>query len=166
MGDQPIQSSNPAEMLVEQAPDAMVFTDTTGIIRVWNAAAERLFGFTKDAALGESLNIIIPEPFRQAHWQGFRRAVMERTTKYRGQVLTTKSVRSDGTRIYVELSFAIIIDTRGVVLGVLAHARDITKRFEQERGDKKHLEGNEENEPRPVDRGKNGADKPRKIKGG
>lgn len=134
MGDQPIQFSNRAEMLVEQAPDAMVFADTTGIIRVWNSAAERIFGFSKSAALGESLNIIIPERLRAAHWQGFRRAIVEGATKYQGQALSTKSVRSDGTRIYVELSFAIIVDPKGEVLGAVAHARDITKRFEQERG--------------------------------
>lgn len=145
MGDQPIQFSKLAETLIEQSPDAMVFADTTGIIRVWNSAAERIFGFSKSAALGESLNIIIPERLRAAHWQGFRRAIVEGATKYQGQALSTKSVRSDGTRIYVELSFAIILGPKGEVLGVLAHARDITKRFEQERGDRKRLQGNEGN---------------------
>jgi PAS domain S-box-containing protein len=145
MGDQPTQFSNLAERLIEQSPDAMVFTDTRGIIHVWNSAAERIFGFSESAALGESLDIIIPERFREAHWQGFRRAIVERATKYQGQVLSTKSVGSDGTRIYVELSFAIILDAKGEVLGVLAHARDITKRFEQERGDAKGLQKNEGN---------------------
>jgi PAS domain S-box-containing protein len=145
MGDQPTQFSNLTEKLIEQSPDALVFTDTGGIIRVWNSAAERIFGFSESAALGESLDIIIPERFRAAHWQGFRRAIVERTTKYQGQVLSTKSVCSDGTRIYVELSFAIILDAKGEVLGVLAHARDITKRFEQEHGDRKRLQRNEGN---------------------
>jgi PAS domain S-box-containing protein len=135
MSEESKPPSNLSQMLVDQSPDAMVFADTAGIIRVWNSAAERIFGFSESAALGDSMNIIIPERFREAHWRGFRRAIVERTTKYQGQLLSTRSVRSDGTRIYVELSFAIILDAGGEVLGVLAHARDITKRFEQERGD-------------------------------
>jgi PAS domain S-box-containing protein len=60
MSDESIQCSNLAEMLIEQSPDAMVFADTAGIIRVWNSAAERIFGFSRSAAQGASVNIIIP----------------------------------------------------------------------------------------------------------
>ena len=135
MRDEPIQCSNLAETLIDQSPDAMVFVDTAGIIRVWNSAAERIFGFSQSAALGASVNIIIPERFREAHWRGFRRAIVEGSTKYQGQVLATRSMGADGTRIYVELSFAVILGAEGEVLGALAHARDITKRVEQERND-------------------------------
>ncbi len=134
------QFPNLAEMLVEQSPDAIVFADTAGIIRVWNMAAERIFGFTKSEALGANLNIIIPEHLREAHWRGFERALGERATKYAGQALPTKSVRSDGIQIYVELSFAIVLDADGGVLGALAHARDITERFEKARVDRKRLQ--------------------------
>lgn len=136
MRDESIQFSNLAETLIDQSPDAMVFADTAGIIRLWNPAAQRIFGFSESVAVGASMNIIIPERFHEAHWRGFQRAIEERATKYQGQLLSTRSVRSDGARIYVELSFAIILDVEGKVLGVLAHARDITKRFEQERTDR------------------------------
>ena len=128
------------ELLIEQSPDAVIFADSAGMIRIWNAAAERIFGFTKNDALGANLNIIIPERLRDAHWRGFERALAERTTKYAGQALPTKAVRSDGSQIYVELTFAIVIDTKGNVLGALAHARDITKRFEKERADRQNLQ--------------------------
>ena len=131
--------SNLQELLIEQSPDAVIFADSAGIIRIWNTAAERIFGFTKSDALGANLNIIIPERLRDAHWRGFERALAERTTKYAGQALPTKAVRSDGSQIYVELTFAIVIDAKGDVLGALAHARDITKRFEKERADRKNL---------------------------
>ncbi len=136
MHDGPIQFPDLAQRLIDQSPDAMVFVDTAGIIRVWNSAAERIFGFSQSAALGASVNIIIPERFREAHWRGFRRAIVEGSTKYQGQVLVTRSIRAEGTRIYVELSFAVILGTEGEVLGALAHARDITKRYEQERNDR------------------------------
>lgn len=129
-----------AELLVEQSPDAIVFIDKAGIIRVWNTAAERIFGFTASDSLGANVNIIIPEHLRDAHLRGFERALAERTTKYSGQTLPTKAIRSDGTRIYVELSFAIVLDAEGDALGALAHARDITERFEKERADRKRLQ--------------------------
>lgn len=132
--------SNLQELLIEQSPDAVIFADSAGIIRIWNTAAERIFGFTKSDALGANLNIIIPERLRDAHWRGFERALAERTTKYAGQALPTKAVRSDGSQIYVELTFAIVIDAKGDVLGALAHARDITKRFEKERADRQNLQ--------------------------
>ncbi len=140
MNDDTTKLCNLQELLIEQSPDAIIFADSAGIIRIWNAAAERIFGFAKGDALGTNLNIIIPERLREAHWRGFERALAERTTKYAGQALPTKAVRSDGTQIYVELTFAIVIDAKGDVLGALAHARDITKRFEKERADRKNLQ--------------------------
>ncbi|MGA2107939.1 MAG: PAS domain S-box protein [Syntrophorhabdales bacterium] len=127
-----------AQKLIEQSPDAIVFADASGIIRVWNSAAERVFGFSENDAVGTSLDIIIPGSLREAHWRSFHRALADHTTKYAGQVLPTKSMRSDGTQIYVELSFAIILDVKGGVLGAVAHARDITERFTKERADRKH----------------------------
>lgn len=127
------------EAIIEQCPDAVIFADLKGIIRVWNTAAERIFGFSKEDALGASLDIIIPEPFRQAHWQGFDRAIADRLTKYVGQSLPTKAVRADGSTIYVELSFSILLDAAGEALGALSMARDITERFEQDRKNRKRL---------------------------
>ncbi len=121
------------EQIVEQAPDPMVFADLEGVIRVWNAAAAQMFGHGPAEALGQTLDLIIPERFREQHWTGYDRALAARDTKYRGQLLTTRSVRKDGTTIYVELTFAIILDADGAATGALAHARDVTERFERER---------------------------------
>lgn len=134
-----IPLSGLAPRLVEQCPDAVIFADKTGTIQVWNPAAQRIFGFQASDALGKNLNIIIPERLRDAHWRGFDHALAERTTKYGGQALPTKAVRADGANIYVELSFAIILDDQGQALGALAQARDITERFEKERAARKHL---------------------------
>jgi PAS domain S-box-containing protein len=129
-----------ADVLVRQAPDAVIFADTSGIIRFWYATLTRVFGFTEGQAIGECLDLIIPERFREAHWKGFDRAVQDRVTKYAGQALATRSLRSDGIQIYVELSFAIILDNDGKVLGAVSHARDITERFEQDRANRKRLQ--------------------------
>ncbi len=133
-----------AALLVEQAPDAVIFAGTDGIVRSWNEGATAIFGHTAAEALGQSLDLIVPERFRDAHWKGYDRALEAGDTKYRGQALPTRSVRKDGTAIYVELSFAIIKDASGEVIGALAHARDITERFQREREQRermKELEG-------------------------
>lgn len=127
------------ELLIEQNPDAVVFANRQGEIAVWNTAAEKMFGFTKDQAIGASLDIIIPESLREAHWKGYERALQEAGTKYLGQALPTKSVRADGSSFYVELSFSIIVDSSGAVLGALSNARDITERFVQDRANRKRL---------------------------
>jgi PAS domain S-box-containing protein len=120
-------------LLHDQAPDAVIFAGTDGVIAAWNDAATRLFGFSRDEAMGQSLDLIIPERFREAHWRGFDRALADGTTKYSGQALPTRSQTRNGATIYVELTFAIVHDAAGTVIGALAHARDITERFLRER---------------------------------
>jgi len=59
------------QQLVDALGDAVIICDRDGVIRLWNAAAERLFGFTPAEALGSSLDLIIPERLRERHWAGF-----------------------------------------------------------------------------------------------
>jgi len=125
-----------ATLVHEQAPDAVIFAGTDGVIRLWNHAATALFGHTREEAVGQGLDIIIPERFRESHWRGFERALADGETKYRGRALPTRSERKDGTTIYVELTFSIVKDASGAVIGALAHARDITERFLRERAER------------------------------
>jgi PAS domain S-box-containing protein len=128
-----------AVLLFEQAPDAVVFADRDGIIREWNDAAAAIFGHACEEAVGQTLDLIVPERFREAHWRGYNRALSDGDTKYRGQAMPTRSVRKDGETIYVELTFAIVHDAAGVVIGALAHARDITERWAREREQRDRL---------------------------
>jgi PAS domain S-box-containing protein len=128
-----------ARALLEQSPDAIVFADTDGRIVEWNTAAETVFGHSAPEAIGQSLDIIVPERFREAHWAGYERALAAGETKYSGQTLPTRSMRKDGTDIYVELTFAIVRSAGGDVIGALAHARDITERWTREREQRQRL---------------------------
>jgi PAS domain S-box-containing protein len=128
-----------AALLVSQAPDAVIFADRDGVILAWNAAAARIFGHTPDEALGQTLDLIVPERFREAHWAGYHRALAAGETKYSGESLPTRSMRKDGTDIYVELTFAIVHDDSSTVVGALAHARDITERWAREREQRQRL---------------------------
>lgn len=57
------------------ATRAVIETDTEGVIRRWDAGAEALFGYSADEALGRAVDLIVPEPYREAHWAGFHRAM-------------------------------------------------------------------------------------------
>jgi len=127
-------------MLIQQAPDAVIFADLEGIIREWNPAATRIFGHSPAEAIGQNLDLIVPERFREAHWRGYERALAEGKTKYSGQALPTRSVRKDGSTIYVELTFSIIHNASGAVIGAVAHARDISERWAREREQRQHLQ--------------------------
>ena len=109
--------------LVEQAPDAIIYCDLEGTIEIWNRAATALFGHGAAQAIGKSLDMIIPERFRAAHWAGFRRAVQSGMTKYHGQVMTTRATHADGVKLYVDLSFGLIHDANGQVHGLMSIAR-------------------------------------------
>ena len=63
------------QQIFEALGDAVIICDSDGVIRLWNATAERLFGFTAAEALGSSLNLIIPERLRERHWAGFARTM-------------------------------------------------------------------------------------------
>jgi PAS domain S-box-containing protein len=117
------------ERLVAQAPDAMIFADRDGTIRVWNSSAGTLFGYSGVEVIGGSLDVIIPERLRSAHWRGFRTAIDTGHAKYLGRVLTTRAVHKNGSKLYVDLSFALVRDEAGAVTGSLAIARDCTERY-------------------------------------
>lgn len=133
-----------AEALIRQAPDGVIAADLEGIIREWNPTAERIFGHTRDEAIGQTLDLIIPERFRSAHWEGYDRAIENKRTRNEGKPLPTRSMRKDGTAIYVELSFAVMLDADGNAAGALALARDITEQFTRDREERARVRALEE----------------------
>ena len=129
MGDPGAADPMLFQAIVEQSPDAIVFADRDGAILIWNRGAEAVFGYTAAEVLGQSLDLIIPERLRSAHWEGFRRAVDTGQTKYSGRVLTTRSVHKNGSRLYVDLSFGLARDSVGAVSGAFAIGRECTARY-------------------------------------
>ena len=130
--ENPILNLTLSKAIVDQAPDAIIFADPTGIIRVWNNGAERIFGHKATDVIGGSLDVIIPERLVQGHNNGFNHAMATNQMKYVNKVLTTRSMHKDGSKLYVDLSFGMVHDPDGKILGALAIARDITERFASE----------------------------------
>lgn len=118
--------------VVEQAQEAIICTDRSGAIRLWNAAAEALFGYRADEVMGGSLDVIIPEKLRAAHNAGFARAMETGALRNTGRVLTTRGQNKSGERLYVDMSFALLKDSAGEVVGAFAVARDVTARYLEE----------------------------------
>ena len=128
------------EALVNSASDAIVATDRDGRITFWNPGAERIFGFASDAAVGQTLDLIIPENLRARHWEGFHHVMATGTSRYgQGDLLSVPSLTRDGRRISVEFTIVILRDKAGLVAGTVAVMRDVTKRFEEVRDLKRKL---------------------------
>jgi PAS domain S-box-containing protein len=119
--------------LLEQLPDAVIHTDTRGVVLGWNAAAQALFGHPAQEVLGRSIDLIIPERLRAAHWAGFDRAMAAGVTRHGREALLTRAVTRGGEAIYVEMSFAVVRDEDGTVRGSVSVARDATARQQQQR---------------------------------
>jgi len=119
--------------IVESSPDAIIFSDQDGIIRLWNAGAEAIFGYTAEEAVGVTLDIIVPEAIRERHWEGYFRVMKAGVTKYGKDLLTVPGVRKDGSRVSLEFSVAPIRDEDGALLGISAMLRDVTVRWRKER---------------------------------
>src|SRR5690348_639056 len=118
--------------LVSEAPDAIIYSDGDGLIRLWNKGAERIFGFSKADAIGHSLDIIIPENLRKRHWDGYAETMRTGRTRYGdGDVLAVPALRKDGTRISIEFTILPFHDKDGRMAGIAAILRDVTKRFEE-----------------------------------
>ena len=113
----------PAAVL-EHLPDAVVASDREGIIRVWNEEASRLFGYAPAEAIGQSLDLIIPEHLRAAHWKGYDAALEAGTTKNRGKPMRTRATPKSGEKLYVSMRFAVVRDDEGRVIGAVALARE------------------------------------------
>ncbi len=125
--------------LVAGAADAIVVADAGGTIRLWNAAATRLFGFTAEEALGASLDLIIPEAQRARHWQGYESTMKSGVTRYGDRLLRVPALHRDGRRLSIAFTVGLLRGQDGAVSAVVAIMRDETERWQEERMLRKRL---------------------------
>lgn len=121
------------QQIVKGVGDAFIFADREGIIRLWSPGAEAIFGYSAKDAVGKSLDIIIPERLRQRHWDGYRETMRTGITRYARNVLAVPALRSDGMRISIEFTIAMVRDETGNLIGAGAVMRDVTARWIRER---------------------------------
>jgi len=121
------------ETIVNQSSVAIVFGDRQGVIRLWNAGAEAMFGWTAGEAVGQSMDLIIPEKHRARHWEGYDHVMESGVTKYGRSVLAVPALTKDGRRISIEFNVVLVKDANGQVLGVAATMQDVTTRWERDK---------------------------------
>lgn len=120
--------------IVVGSPDAILYAERDGLIRYWNAAAERIFGFSAAEALGQSLDIIVPERLRARHWEGWDQVLETGVTRYgSGDTLSVPATRKDGSTLSVDFTIQMVRDEGGRILGFAAILRDVTARFDREK---------------------------------
>ena len=131
-----------AEAVRSTSSDAIISADKEGIIQYWNPGAERIFGHANSAAIGQSLDIIIPERLRKRHWDGYHRVIKSGESRYgHDEILAVPGIKKDGTAVSLEFTIVLLRDGSGELTGLAAIIRDVTKRVEEMRALKKTLAG-------------------------
>jgi PAS domain S-box-containing protein len=129
-----------ADAILTMESDAVIATDRAGMVNFWNPGATRIFGFTADEAIGQSLDLIIPPNLRARHWDGFNRVMTTGESHYgHGDLLSVPAQTKSGQRISVEFTIAMLKDGDGRPAGTVAILRDVSKRFEEVRALKRQL---------------------------
>ena len=93
--------------------------DALGVIRFWNAEAERVFGHLASTALGRTLDLIVPEDYRQAHWAGFRRAIVAGEAAAEGQPGPFPALCENGEIKPVQGRLTLLRSAQGQVIGAM-----------------------------------------------
>jgi len=118
--------------LVVNAPDAIIYADSKGLIQFWNHGAERLFGYSQQEVLGQTLDLIIPENLRKRHWDGYAQTMKTGRTRYgAGDLLSVPAQRKNGIRVSVEFTILPLHDRNSQICGIAAVLRDVSKQYQE-----------------------------------
>jgi PAS domain S-box-containing protein len=127
------------QQLLECIGDAVIVSDAHEKIVLWNAAATRIFGYTEEEALGNTLDLIVPERQRQRHSEGYAKSMATGTTRYGTTLLKVPAKHKDGRSLSIAFTVGMLFDEQQKPIGVAAVIRDETERFAEERALKKRL---------------------------
>ncbi len=119
--------------ICEEAADAILFADQKGFIQAWNKGAEALFGYSTEEALGQTLELIIPDNLRQRHNDGYAATMQSGHSKYSSDLLSVPALHKDGRRLFCDFSIVMIKDDAGEMCGVAAIMRDTTAQKAREK---------------------------------
>ena len=127
------------KQIVDFGQDGILFADRDGIVRLWNLGAEAIFGYTAQEALGQKLDLIVPEKLRERHWEGYQRVMDTGKTRYGNELLKVPALRKDGKRLSVEFTIIIVRGHRNEIFGSAAIMRDVTENWQQAKELKERL---------------------------
>lgn len=127
------------QQLISAVGDAIVVCDPSGAITLWNPAAEYIFGFTEGEALGQSLDLIIPQRLRQRHWDGYHKTMQTGQTRYGHDVLRVPAAHKDGRAMSISFTVALLYSADKKITGIASVIRDETSKFNEDRALRKRL---------------------------
>lgn len=114
--------------VVEGASDAIIVKSLDGVVQAWNAAAERLYGWSAEEMIGRSIELLYPEGFTES----FEHAMAEVAMGERVESFETLRRHKNGSQFTVSLALSPVLDSQGVVVSVSAIERDVTDRARTE----------------------------------
>lgn len=127
------------EELIQAIGDAVIVSGPDGVIALWNPAATRIFGFTEEEALGQPMDLIVPERLRKRHNDGYAKTMATGETRYGTSLLKVPALHKDGRALSIAFTVAMLTGADGKVTGIAAVIRDETARFEEERALKRRI---------------------------
>jgi PAS domain S-box-containing protein len=108
-------------MKEENMPNpALIFANPSGVIQYWNSGMTELFGFSKDEAIGATLDLIVPPGYRERHWIGYRAAMDQADGVVDHGSFNVPALHKDGRTIRLEVHLNVIHDSRGRVVGAFS----------------------------------------------
>ncbi len=128
-----MQTTVDCQQLVAAVGDAIIASDHSGAITLWNPGAERMFGYTEAEALGRNLDLITPDRLRKRHWDGYHKSMETGTTRYGNDLLRVPAVNKRGDALSIAFTVAMLFDAQHQVIAVVAIIRDETARFQEDR---------------------------------
>ena len=134
-----MQTTIDSRELVASIGDAVIAADPSGAIVLWNPAAERMFGHTEREAMGQSLDLIIPQRQQKPHWDGYNKTMATGITKYGNDVLRVPAVHKDGHTLSIAFTVSMLYKPDGSVSAIVAMIRDESVKFAEERALKKRI---------------------------
>jgi PAS domain S-box-containing protein len=133
--------STPLDMnaLVGAMGDAVVVCDAKGHVIVWNPGAERIFGWTAAEAIGQRMDMIVPERLRKRHWDGYDQSMATGKTKYAHDVLRVPAVDKAGRAMSIAFTVFMLFGPDGQATACGSVIRDETDRFAEDRALRKRV---------------------------
>jgi PAS domain S-box-containing protein len=113
--------------MIAKTGEAVIIASNDGTILEWNQSATRIFGWSREQALGENLDMMIPDNQKDDHWAGYDRVLESGETKFGGgDFLTVSALKADGTRVGIEFSITPLQD-QGKVVAIAAIVRPVRR---------------------------------------
>jgi diguanylate cyclase (GGDEF)-like protein/PAS domain S-box-containing protein len=114
--------------IVESSDDAIMVSDPDGIITIWNAGAEKLFGYSAQEIKGKHISTLGPADYKDEMVQMYQRDRNDEQIMHFDAV----RIRKDGRQINISLTLSPLKDAEGMIAGISGIARDVTKRTEMD----------------------------------